>query len=346
MGGKQMNSYVTLSHIQVQSANCVAGITYGFPAITSFLGFVHALSRKLQKSHGITLDGCAVVAHQHQLLTYEPIKRGKDGKMKKLEHHFSQTRNPAYTNDQAIKLNSSEHKPPSVIEEGKMHLTVSLLIECQGFSGTDDDKKNLEQHIQNLCFIHRLAGGVITDIKDVIYENIQDDNAFYQCRRRLLPGFVLMDRSPYLNEHLSVLKQENPNAEMLDAWLDFCSIKYKAEAQLDDDEILSNKTKAQWDYIKKPNSGYLVPITTGYQAISDVYPAGKVKNSRDQETPFCFTEAVYGIGEWLSPHHLTSLENTIWRYHYEKEGYYLCKQEIVSNDDEVKDDIDELFFED
>jgi len=339
MGGGKMNSYIALSHVEVQSANCVAGITYGFPAITSFLGFVHALSRKLQKSHSITLDGCGVVAHQYQLLTYKTESYS--------DIYFSQTRNPAYTNDQALKLNGKDHKTPPVIEEGKMHLTVSLLIECQGFSGTDADKKKLEQHIKNLCFIHRLAGGVITDIKDVIYENIQDDNAFYQCRRRLLPGFVLMDRSQYLNEHLAVLKQDHPNAEMLDAWLDFCSIKYKAEAQLDEGEILSNKTKAQWDYIKKPNSGYLVPITTGYQAISEVYPAGKVKNSRDQKTPFCFTEAVYGIGEWLSPLHLTNLESTIWRYHYEKKGYYLCKQEIVSNDEvEVIDDIDELFFED
>ncbi|MEE9338258.1 MAG: type I-F CRISPR-associated protein Csy2 [Methylococcaceae bacterium] len=92
----------------------------------------------------------------------------------------------------------------------------------------------------------------------------------------------------------------------------------------------------------------MVSITTGYQAISKVYPAGKVKNSRDQETPFCFTEAVYGIGEWLSPHHLTSLDSAIWRYHYEQERYYLCKQEIVSDNDklELTDDIDELFFED
>ena len=230
-----MSSYITLSHIQVQAANCVAGITYGFPAITSFLGFVHALARKLQKSHNITLGGCAVVAHHHQLLTYKTDKYS--------DSYFSQTKNPAAGQYQQKNIGST----PPVIEEGKMHLTVSLLVECQGFSGTDDDKRNLEQHIENLSLIHRLAGGVITDINGVIYENIQDSNAFYQCRRRLLPGFVLIDRSQYLNDHLSVLKQDNPNAEMFDAWLDFCSIKYKAEALLDEDEILSNKTKAHWD---------------------------------------------------------------------------------------------------
>jgi len=327
-----MSSYITLSHIQVQSANCVAGITYGFPAITSFLGFVRTLSRNLQKSHGITLDGCAVVAHQHQLLTYKTDKYS--------DHYFSQTKNPAAGQYQQKNIGTT----PPVIEEGKMHLTVSLLIECQGFSGTDDDKRNLEQYIKNLCFTHRLAGGVITDIKEVVYENIQNDNAFYQSRRRLLPGFILMDRSHYL----SVLQQENANAEMLDAWLDFCSIKYQAEALLEEGEELSSKTKARWNRIEKPASGYLVPITTGYQAISDVYSAGVVKNTRDNETPFCFTEAIYGIGEWLSPHHLTNLDSAIWRYHYEDERYYLCKQEAVNSNEELEqsNDIDELFFED
>ena len=331
-----MSSYITLSHIQVQSANCVSGITYGFPAITSFLGFVRALSRKLQKSHGITLDGCAVVAHQHQLLTYKTDKYS--------DAYFSQTKNPAAGQYQQKNIGTT----PPVIEEGKMHLTVSLLIECQGFSGTDDDKHNLEQHIKNLCFTHRLAGGVITGIREVIYENIQNDNAFYQCRRRLLPGFILMDKSHYLTEHLSVLQQDNPNAEMIDTWLDFCSLKYQAEAQLEEGEELSRKTKASWHYIEKPNSGYLIPITIGYQAISDVYPAGIVKNTRDNETLFCFAEAIYGIGEWLSPHRLTSLDSAIWRYHYEDGGYYLCTQEQANNNDDLEqtDDIDELFFED
>lgn len=128
-----MSSYITLSHIQVQSANCVTGITYGFPAITSFLGFVRALSIKLQKSHGLTLDGCAVVAHQHQLLTYKADQYS--------DNYFSQTKNPAAGQYQQKNIGST----PPVIEEGRMHLTVSLVIKCQDFSGTDDDKSNLDR---------------------------------------------------------------------------------------------------------------------------------------------------------------------------------------------------------
>ena len=42
-----MNQFILIDHIIVQNANAVAGFTWGFPAITHFLGFVHNLSRKL-----------------------------------------------------------------------------------------------------------------------------------------------------------------------------------------------------------------------------------------------------------------------------------------------------------
>ena len=161
-----------------------------------------------------------------------------------------------------------------------------------------------------------------------------------------MPGFILIDRSHYLTEHYETLKQKDSNAEMIDAWLDFCSIKYQAEVQLSEGEELSNESKAKWHFIDKPKPGYLIPLMTGYQAISEVYPAGTVKNTRDNKTPFRFTEAVYGIGEWLSPHRLIDLERAIWRYHYKEECYYLCKQEIVNTNDELdqSNDIDEIFF--
>ena len=41
-----MTSYILLEKVSVEDANCIAGFTYGFPAITGFLGFTHAISRK------------------------------------------------------------------------------------------------------------------------------------------------------------------------------------------------------------------------------------------------------------------------------------------------------------
>ena len=46
-----MSQYLVLSHIDTQNANSIAGLTWGFPAITQFLGFTHALSRKLSSHY-------------------------------------------------------------------------------------------------------------------------------------------------------------------------------------------------------------------------------------------------------------------------------------------------------
>ena len=48
-----MNHVVILHQIRIENANAMAGFTYGFPAITHLLGYVHALSRKLEPMHGI-----------------------------------------------------------------------------------------------------------------------------------------------------------------------------------------------------------------------------------------------------------------------------------------------------
>ena len=326
-----MSQYITLSHIEVQDANAIAGITYGFPAVTNFLGFVHALSRKLEEKKGVTLGGCMIVCHDFQLHTYQ-----SDG-YKYGDYYFSQTKNPSAGRYQ----DKSKGNPPPVIEEGKMHMNVSLVIECHDFDiGDSDEIKAFEQYIKNLALRHRLAGGRIMQIANAKIETVVDEKGFRKIRRRLLPGFVLKERNEYLQEHLKKLQEENSNADMMEAWLDFCSIKYKAEPILKANEKLSEKTDAKWNRIERANKGYLVPLMVGYQAIDRLYEAGEVANTRDPTVPFCFVEAIYGIAEWLSPHRIESLEEVLWRYEY-KEGYYLTTQEACKSNENDFDDISE-----
>ena len=132
------------------------------------------------------------------------------------------------------------------------------------------------------------------------------------------------------------MQTENPDAELLDAWLDFVALKAQAEPVLAEGEELNENTKANWHYLPKPG-GWLVPITTGYRAVSPLYQAGKVANSRDNQTPFAFAESVHGIGQWCSPHHLQFIEQLFWRYHYqEQDGWYLCK-----NNSQLTNDIED-----
>lgn len=370
-----MSQYLVLNRIDVQNANAIAGFTWGFPAITHFMGFSHNLSRKLlnTKFDDINLGGCVVIAHHHKVHTY-----GSSYNV-----GFTQSRNPPY-----LQSHDQTSTPP-VIEEGKMNMTVSLLIECTGNIGNRQD--DFLKWLEKTCFLQRLAGGTILNIQNIELCNIEEAAALRVLKRKLLPGFILMDRANYLAEHLKQLKENNTDIEMLDAWLDFISLKQKARPKSDlinkhlineatnsagekskdllatwskhlsrlyqENDIpeslqcyfekleknIANKnlleqwdnycapnseTSADWEYVPKPFSGFLVPIMIGYKAISPLYKNNEVGNTRDNETPVCFVESAHSVGEWLSVHRLKKsqdFEEAVWQYHYE-ENWYLCKQ--------------------
>lgn len=378
-----MSQYILIDHIKVQNANAIAGFTWGFPAITHFLGFVHNLSRKLANEtryQDITLSGCAVVAHEHRVHTYGSY-----------ECMFTQSRNPPYlpSHDKAA--------TPPVIEEGKMNMTVSLLIGCDGNIGNQAD--GFRKWLKKACLLQHLAGGTIFEISSVNFYTPEEDRDVRFITRRLLPGFVLRDRSQYLEDHYQYLTGTNPDADLLDAWLEFSALKQKARPksnfitrhlqqlikkepdnlhiihlveawhnhldipyeeteipktlqeyfdhfetnktnqkllkQWQDYCLPNDKTDADWEYIRKPEPGYLVPIMTGYKAISKVYENAEVSGTRDNITDVCFVESVHSIGEWQSAHHLRTpgqLQECLWRYHYE-EDWYLCRQGIESQVD-------------
>ncbi len=384
-----MSQYLLLNRIKVQGANAVAGFTWGFPAITHFLGFSHNLFRKLNKRNefsGISLSGCGVIAHKQQVHTYA-------------YNQFVQSRNPAFQHNEQPK---NKVGTPPVIEEGKMDMEVSLLIECKGNIG--NRQVSLVEWFEKVIPIQRLAGGSIMNIGRIEIYRVDDNNSQTNLRklvRKLLPGFILQDRSPCLADHFQGLQKDNtPNIELFDAWLDFIALRQKArplnnlidahlsklaESNLEDEKIQhlfelwldhtspdspyeagkipeglveyfstlpedkihkkllaqwqaycqpDSKTDAVWEYIKKPKPGFLVPIMTGYKAISPVYKNGEVANTRDNETDVCFVEAVHSVGEWQGVHHLRSakaLKQSIWHYHYE-ENWYLCQQELTTND--------------
>ena len=145
-----MSSLIILRNVQVENANAIAGFTYGFPGITNFLGYTHALSRKLQVSHGLTLDGCGVICHHHQVQCYQPGGRG--------DYVFAQSRNPL----------TKEGETSPIVEEGRMQLTVSLVLECNGLIANGDfGIAELKQHLELFCPTMRLAGGTITTIRQV-----------------------------------------------------------------------------------------------------------------------------------------------------------------------------------
>ncbi|MBT9099650.1 type I-F CRISPR-associated protein Csy2 [Methylovulum psychrotolerans] len=310
------NAYIVFERISVQDANCIAGFTYGFPAITHFLGFGHALSRKLSVSQQLALQGCAVICHQHQIHTYK--FEGQSNSV------FVQSKNPPTTRAKA-------NKTPPIIEEGKMDMTVSLVMACPDLSISRIAEINaLKQTIINLAYQHRLAGGSIQHIADLHILNKDEQKLLKIIKRLLLPGFVLMDRADLLASHYLSLKQQQPNTELVDAWLDFSALKYQAKPKLKENELEpTDKTEAEWLRLEKPAKGWLVPMTNGYKAISPVYPAGEVANTRDSITPVCFVETAHSIGEWRSLHRIQRVSDMLWHYRHEQD-WYLCQQSDVA----------------
>ena len=392
-----MSQCLLIERIKVQNANAASGFTWGFPAITHFLGFSHNLNRKLQSNielSSLALDGCIVVAHEQHIHTY------KDGSTTR----FSQYKTAQYL---GLKFDKGILKDPAINEEAKMNMTVSLLISVEGYLG--GLQESLIEFVKNTCQIQRLAGGTVLSVANVDIIDLAKDEQLKSVRRKLLPGFVLQDRSDYLAEHFSMLKESNPKAELLDAWFDFIALKQVARPacelldkhlanQAEKSEPLSllndiwlehksqpyqqeqlpnelityfvehqesinpkilmqwqnylepnEKTSANWEYAKKPQSGYLVPIMTGYKAITDVYPAGEIDGARDSETDLCFVEAIHSIGEWQSVHRLKTLEQwqtSVWRYAPYEKDWYMCQQGVVTENQALptESSSDEVYY--
>ncbi len=296
-----MSQYLLLKRMTVQNANAVAGLTYGFPAITNFLGFSHALSRKLPKELGISLGGVMVISHETEVHARQPKGWG--------DYVFALTRNPL----------TKDGKTAPINEEGRMSMQVSLLIEINDLrTGDVQSTETFMNAAKQILPRMRLAGGQIVDIEKV---DVSIPGEEGKMMRRLMPGSVLLDRHDYLVEHFE--KNNDSFTDLFDAWCDFSKIKYQAIAKEDE------PGKADWQYIPKPNSGYLVPIMAGYRAISDLYEPGKVDQVRDPSVPVSFVEAAYSIGEWISLHRIAKPEDAMWRYKH-KSPWYLAKSKPFS----------------
>lgn len=303
-----MKSTLLLRHLKVENANAINGLTYGFPAISNFLGFTHALSRRLEQAFNLTLGGCAVVAHKTELQS-RPLGNRR-------EQVFALTRNPL----------TKEGKTAPFNEEGRMHLDISLLIECEfnaeqlpGEGSNQQAIANLQSWFERVVPTLRLAGGTILSLEAVRWSESLDKRALRKLRMSLLPGFALVSRHDLLTEHHQARQQQAADAELLDSLLDFVAIQHRAEQA---------EGEVSWRQQPKPGSGYLVPIAVGYQAISPLHAPGSIPSSRDRETPFRFVESIYSLGQWISPHRVDDLDSLLWRYRHQ-EPYYLCENQYL-----------------
>jgi CRISPR-associated protein Csy2 len=317
---------LVLPRIRVQNANAISSpLTWGFPAMSAFLGLMTALERRLGPAAGITFRAVGVVCHSFEAqVTTQGYTRA-----------FHLTRNPVL----------ADGSTAGIVEEGRVHLEVTLvfgvLLSADLLGETQ--RQALAEQVGHMVAGMRLAGGSVMPplptaqrrparptLELLATREDQEDERRLQFRRlarRCLPGFALVSRDDLLQARLAALKTSNPEATALDAWLDLSRWNHQAVQTPDEQGELS----ATW--VTDPRAGWTVPIPVGYAGLSELHAPGTVAGARDMQTPFRFVESIWSIGQWLSPHRLHGLDDLLWYAQVEGDGddkrVYRCRNDYA-----------------
>lgn len=309
---------IRLSRLYVENANAISGdLTWGFPAPSAFLGFAHVLERRL---NSIKLGGVGIVCH-----SFDPQVAYPDGPFRPGRFRLS-----CYPYIAGWKKFKNERS--AILEEGKAHLEVSLLIEVHT-ELREEECQDLDQRMKSIVPTLRLAGGSIRgdpNIQTRVWPEWEEDQRkdFRKIRYHLLPGFVLVQSQGFLDPNTTFMSMESAEASTLGIFLDRFALYW--------DPPDEKARRSEWQVRSKP--GWLVPLPVGYAALSPLCQPGSVAHARDPTVPFRFVESLYTVGQWLSPHRLTSLEQMLWYSEADLEkGLYLCRNGYYQSAKETQD---------
>ena len=312
-----MKKYLLLRQVKIHNANAFSSpLTIGFPAMTAWLGAMHALERKLRQHEALSairLTKLAVSCHDFNLQTY----KGPGDYV----NSVIITANP-------LRKKSASFERPPFIEEARAHLTISLLIEIDGLL-PDSFSIFIEKTTEALMGM-KIAGGDILDflpIHDPMESTstrnsglllVDEDNEREVRRavRSLMPGYVLVERRQLLKRKQEELNQQ----DTLQAMLDLLALHYEYDDEQD-----------SWYLQPRKEKGWLVPIVTGFKGLT---PLGHVANQRDAGTLHRFAEPVLTLGEFKMAHRFDCIDDMMWHYHYDKnKDLYVCVNESNEGED-------------
>lgn len=288
--------FLLLPHINIHNANAMSSPhTIGFPAMTAWLGAVHSLQRHLHQKgfSDVELTSVAVSCHKFNLQTY----KGEGD----FVYSIIGTANP---------LDKTGSRP-AFIEEARCHLDVSLLIEYKGVDSDSYDEflASVNHHLYRMKF----AGGDVLPSKsprgvEIIAVDEDDDAEVSKLLKKLMVGYVLIERRDL------VLESQKAGNDALTALIDHLKVMHRASKDENGD--------VSWES-KRQTAGWIVPIATGFQGISDL---GFAKNQRDTQTPHRFAESVVTLGEFIMPYRVNQLDDMLWQYCVVADkNLYLCQ---------------------
>lgn len=301
-----MKSYLLLPEVKIHNANAMSStFTIGFPAMTAWLGFVHALERCIvqqERFNAVRLSRVAVICHDCDLQTY------KDAQM-----YYSlliSTANP-------LRKKGASFERPPFIPEARIHLTVSLLIDVDNING--DNERNFLTEIEKDIYSMKIAGGdILSFVKPEIRyvdDEDEDDEETHYIIRKLMPGYAIIERKELLEKNLI------EDGDAVDALLNV--LKLRPVMQEDAEKEKSKKK------FRKKYPGWLVPIAVGFKGLSKL---DKISNQRDLTKEHRFAESIVTLGEFRMVHHFEDLTKIMWQYRYDKQNnMYLCENDCENN---------------
>lgn len=317
----EINGLLVLPRLRVQNANAISSpLTWGFPSITAFTGFMHALERKLGADSPLNFNAIGVICHAFEPQTTEGG----------FTRAFRLTRNPV----------NADGSSAALVEEGRAHLDITLVLRFSSDTLAAADETTRQQTAQRVADAvagMRLAGGSVMPALPLAggssrqrrpemlpwplhYQTEKAEQAWRRLRQRWLPGFALVARDDLLAARLTELQTQNPSATVLDAWLDASRLNHRAVRVNAPDA----PERVEWQRNARP--GWIVPIPVGYAALSELHAPGSVAGARDRETPFRFVESVYSLGQWIGPHRLGSAQDLLWWSDFDADaGLYRCR---------------------
>lgn len=308
---------LVIPRLRVQNANAISSsLTHGFPAITAFTGLMWALERKTHVAGmDLMFSAVGVVAHDYE----EQVTDDYYAKA------FRLTRNPI----------DKDGSTAAIVEEGRMHMTISLVFAVQSQSLNDHEQaQNTAMQIKQIIEGMRVAGGTVLPqpgpqkrftpyILPIGSDGETRYEQFAKLKRHLLPGFALVERQDVLDQRFEEMCNGKPDCTRLDAWLSLSRFNWRWQS---DGE---NPEKGEW---KHDRNGWIVPVPLGYGALTDLQTGGTVANARDMHTEFRFVESLYGIGQWISPHRLQEVQQLLWYAEYQPDnGVYRCSNDFSRN---------------
>lgn len=305
-----MKSYLLIRHMLVHNANAMSStLTIGVPAVTAWMGAVHALERKIRQQeiwNHIRFPGAGISFHHCSLQVFKSsidsvyLIRGTANP--------SEPKNEGKAQNNKISSNMRKLKPLSFIEEPRIHLDISLLLEVEGLDG-DNDEEFLDC-VRQLLPSMKMAGGDILEIGKfrLCYADRDHPQEERKVLSALMPGFVLIERDDLIRQ------MTESGADSLQALLDY--LKITRTARKDENGNIDG-----WDYSRKGN-GWLVPISVGFKGISEL---GNVENQRDPSVLHQFVENAVTLGEFRMPYRFDHVDDILWHYEYDsKNSLYLC----------------------